>query len=245
MQVREQAMFAQLARFASELIGLIYPSKCLICNETQTSPLTHLLCENCLVEIASQPLPDVETIAETRGGLPGGKLDEVHAGWFYDTSMQIIIHAFKYRRRPSLSRVLGNMLAQRLQDDLTPKISQAVLVPVPLHRRRGRHRGFNQSILLAQAVAKAWNMTVLPRGLERTRFTKPQAKLDAAARLENVKDAFAFSSKSSLQGLTVLLVDDVFTTGATMNACAAVLKSAGATRVIGLALAKAGVVSHK
>jgi predicted amidophosphoribosyltransferase len=76
--------------------------------------------------------------------------------------------------------------------------------------------------------------------LERTRFTKPQAKLDAAARLENVKDAFAFSSKSSLQGLTILLVDDVFTTGATMNACAAALKSAGAARVIGLALAKAG-----
>jgi ComF family protein len=237
MKQSRQAIFTKLARFASELIGLIYPSKCLICNETQTSPLTHLLCENCLAEIASQPLPGAETIAETCGG---GKLDEVHAGWFYDTSMQIIIHAFKYRRRPSLSRVLGNMLAQRLQNNLTPQISQAVLVPVPLHRRRGRHRGFNQSILLAQALAQAWNMTVLPRGLERTRFTKPQAKLDAAARLQNVKDAFAFSSKSSLQGLTILLVDDVFTTGATMNACAAALKSAGAARVIGLALAKAG-----
>ncbi|MDZ7359566.1 MAG: phosphoribosyltransferase family protein [candidate division KSB1 bacterium] len=233
-------MFAKLARFANDVIGLIYPSKCLICGETQTSSLTHLLCENCLAEIASQPLPAAETITETRGELPGGELDEVHAGWFYDTTMQIIIHAFKYRRRPSLSRVLGNMLAQRLHDDLTPKISRAVLVPVPLHRRRGRHRGFNQSILLAQTVAQAWNMTVLPRGLERTRFTKPQAKLDAAARLENVKDAFALASKSNLQGLTVLLVDDVLTTGATMNACAAVLKSAGATRVIGLALAKAG-----
>ncbi len=240
MRAREQAIFAQLAGFANELIGLIYPSKCLICDETQTSPLTHLLCENCLAKIAAQPLPDAELIAEKRGGIVGSHLDEIYAGWFYDASMQLIIHAFKYRRRPSLSRVLGNMLAQRLQNDLTPKISQATLVPVPLHRRRGRHRGFNQSILLAQAVAQAWNMAVLPRGLERTRFTKPQAKLDAAARLENVKDAFAFSSKSSLQGLTVLLVDDVFTTGATMNACAAVLKSAGAARVIGLALAKAG-----
>jgi len=233
-------MFAKLARFANDLVGLIYPSKCLICDETQTSPLTHLLCENCLAEIASQPLPDVEAIAETRGGLPGGNLDEVHAGWHYDTSMQRIIHALKYRRRPSLSQVFGSTLAQRLQNDLKPKIPQAVLVPVPLHRRRGRHRGFNQSILLAEAVAQAWNMTVLPRGLERTRFTQPQAKLDAAARFENVKDAFALASKSNLQGLTVLLVDDVFTTGATMNACAAVLKSAGAARVIGLALAKAG-----
>jgi ComF family protein len=199
-----------------------------------------LLCEKCLDEIASGPLPNVETIAEAHGGLSSSNLDEIHAGWPFEASMQQVIHAFKYRRRPSLSKVFGKMLAQRLQNALAREISHAVLVPVPLHRRRGRERGFNQSILLAQALAEAWKMRILPRALERIRFTQQQATLTAPERQKNVEGAFAAASKSRLQNHTVFLVDDVFTTGATMNACATALKSAGAARVVGLVLAKAG-----
>jgi ComF family protein len=229
-------MFAQFVQLASDLSKLIYPAKCLICNGIQTSNRTHLLCENCLADLASRPLPETAAHAAT----PPGDLDEFHAGWHFDAAMQIAIHAFKYRRRPSLSRVLGEMLAQRLGNLRAREFSQAVLVPVPLHPRRGRERGFNQSILLAETLAQAWNMAVLPRGLQRVRFTETQAKLDAQARAKNVKGAFALAKKSNLQNHTIFLVDDVFTTGATMNACAAALKSAGAARVIGLALAKAG-----
>jgi ComF family protein len=185
--------------------------------------------------MASQPLPEAHVIAATNDN----KLDEVHAGWHFDTSMQLVIHTFKYRRRPSLSNILGEMLAQRLQHQRSDKTSAAVLVPVPLHPRRGRERGFNQSILLAQTLAKTWNMPLLPRGLERIRFTQQQAKLDAQARKENVEGAFAPSRNTRFDGRSVFLIDDVFTTGATMNACAAALKSAGAGRVIGLVLARA------
>jgi len=233
-------MRAQLARLFNDLVGLIYPSKCIVCHATQTSPRTHLLCEKCLTEIAARPLPNVQAIAEQRSGLAGKHLDAVLAGWHYDEAMQLIIPAFKYRRRPSLSHILGNMLAQRLQNFLGNENSRSVLVPVPLHPRRGRERGFNQSILLAQAVAKAWRMAVLPRALERTRFTQSQAKLEEdEARRKNVEGAFAPAENSPLAGRSIFLVDDVFTTGATMNACAAALKSAGAARVIGLALVKA------
>lgn len=229
-------MLAKLRELAGDLVGLIYPARCLICDTPQISTRTHLLCENCLNALAARPLPDVHTFDSTKDR----RLDEIHAGWFFETSIQLVIHAFKYRRRPSLSRLFGTMLAQRLQNNLQQKISQAFLVPVPLHPRRGRERGFNQSLLLAQAMAKAWNIAVLPRALHRVRFTQSQATLDAQARLENVKNAFAPAQKINLQNHTVLLVDDVFTTGATMSACAAALKAAGAARVIGLALAKAG-----
>jgi len=233
-------MLAKLGQLTRDLIGLIYPSKCLLCDNPQISPRTHLLCEKCLAEIAARPLPDAGAIVEQHGGSIGDHLDAVYAGWQYDTTMQQVIHSFKYRFRPSLSRVFGDMLAQRLQNDLQHEISRAVLVPVPLHPRRGRERGFNQSILLAEAVARAWNIILIPRALERVRFTKAQATLNAPARKENVEGAFAPAAKADLQGHTIFLIDDVFTTGATMNACAAALKSAGAARVIGLALATTG-----
>jgi len=238
-------MFAKLLQLPRDLLELVYPAACLICEHPQTSPRTHLLCEKCLSDLAAQPLPNIHAISATRGGISGDHLDAVYAGWLFDAPMQAVIHAFKYRRRPSLSKVFGAMLAQRLQNDLAREIQQgapfdAVLVPVPLHRRRGRERGFNQSMLLAQALAEIWKMKILLRALERIRFTQQQATLTAPERQKNVAGAFAPSAKFNLQNHTIFLVDDVFTTGATMNACAVALKSAGAARVVGLALAKAG-----
>jgi ComF family protein len=154
--------------------------------------------------------------------------------------MQQIIHATKYRRRPSLGDTLGDLLAQRLSTPLRDELAKAVVVPVPLHRRREMKRGFNQSLVLARALAKSWHLEVMPRALRRTRFTQPQAKLGAAERLQNVEGAFAPARGLHLETPTVLLIDDVLTTGATMNACAAALKAAGASKVIGIALAKAG-----
>jgi ComF family protein len=237
-------MFARLIQLLRDLLEFIYPAACLICEQPQTSRRTHLLCEKCLEEIASCPLPNVHAISAAFDKV-GEHLDAVHAGWPFDAPMQAVIHAFKYRRRPSLSKVFGIMLAQRLQNVFVREIQQtaafdAILVPVPLHRRRGRERGFNQSMLLAQTLAGIWKMKILPRALERIRFTQQQAKLTAAERQKNVEGAFAPTAKFNLSNRTIILVDDVFTTGATMNACASALKAAGAVRVIGLVMAKAG-----
>jgi ComF family protein len=154
--------------------------------------------------------------------------------------MQRIIHATKYRHRPSLGETLGDLLAQRLSVPLRDELAKTALVPVPLHRRREKKRGFNQSLVLARALAKAWHLEVAPRALRRTRFTQSQAKLGATERWQNVEGAFAPARGLHLEAPAVLLIDDVLTTGATMNACAAALKSAGVRKVIGIALAKAG-----
>ncbi|MCI0697816.1 ComF family protein [candidate division KSB1 bacterium] len=231
-------MLMKLTRFIHDLAGLIYPVKCLICDGCEASSRTQLLCENCLREISSRPLP--ETIGGQNRTANYSGLDSAFAGWHYDAAMQSIIHATKYRRRPSLGQTLGDLLAQRLSVPLRDELAQAVVVPVPLHRRRQRKRGFNQSLVLARALAKVWHLEVMPNALRRTRFTQPQAKLGAAERWENVEGAFAPARVLHLETPTIFLVDDVLTTGATMNACAVALKSAGASKVIGVALARAG-----
>jgi ComF family protein len=232
-------MFAPITRLINDLVGLIYPAKCLICGGWQTSPRTPMLCENCLEEISSLPLPNAD--GGQHEAANNGGIDAAFAGWHYHhAAIEQIIQTTKYRHRASLGRIMGEILAERVRAPVAVEMPRAVLVPVPLHRRREMKRGFNQSLVLARALAKSWHLEVMPRALRRIRFTQPQVKLNATERLQNVEGAFAPARGLHLETPTVFLVDDVLTTGATMNACAAALKSAGAGKVIGIALAKAG-----
>jgi ComF family protein len=103
-----------------------------------------------------------------------------------------------------------------------------VVIPVPLHKQRLKERGFNQSLLLAREVARVFGLEVDYRSLKRIRPTRPQVDLKPDERKKNVKGAFDVKSPERVRGRRVLLVDDVFTTGATVSECARVLKKAGA-----------------
>jgi ComF family protein len=153
------------------------------------------------------------------------------------------IHIYKYRFIPSLAIPLGSWLAERVTEVGLPLPDMCV--PVPLHPRRLRFRGFNQSTLLARTLASAltpgFDMPVLENCLLRTRFTKPQMKTETRGkRLNNLKNAFAFAEESIplIQDKTLWLIDDVATTGTTLEECAKVLKKAGAKQVFGIVLAR-------
>jgi ComF family protein len=139
--------------------------------------------------------------------------------------LAVAIQGLKYRRRRHLAHALGTLMAERY-----PFAGDALLVPVPLHLARLRHRGFNQAVLLARAIARRRGLQVAPRLLVRTRATAVQAGLSAADRRRNLRDAFALRVPARLGG-RVVLVDDVLTTGATADACARVLRAAGAERI--------------
>jgi ComF family protein len=136
------------------------------------------------------------------------------------------VRALKYQARRPLARTLGTLLAREY-----PFAPDAVLVPVPLHPRRLRERGFNQSLLLARALGRARRLVVARRALVRIRATVAQPGLTRAEREENLRGAFAVRTAEAIRDHAVVLVDDVLTTGATANACAAALLAAGATRV--------------
>jgi ComF family protein len=169
---------------------------------------------------------------------PPGAVDSARSAGDYDGALREIIHAFKYDGRRTLAAPLGELLCGAA-GDLLDETSCAV--PVPLHPWRRLHRGFNQAADLAALLP-----IPVVHALWRRRMTSPQTGLAAAARRRNVRGAFRLSPRlrrsviqSMIAGRNVVLVDDVRTTGATLNACAHVLKDAGAKEVRALTVARA------
>jgi len=151
----------------------------------------------------------------------------------YDGGLRELIHLLKYGRVRPAASVLGRMLAEVIQGFGSEFVS-AVIVPVPLHRSKLRQRGFNQAEEIARAALKDLqrNELKLAAGvLSRRRTTESQTGLSDHQRQQNVRGAFVVASPSEVAGEDVLLVDDVFTTGATVSECARVLRRAGADRV--------------
>lgn len=139
------------------------------------------------------------------------------------------IHAFKYRGEHALAAELGSLVASLIARDQATGTLIDALVPVPLHAARLRERGYDQTALLAAAVARSCGLPTIP-ALRRIRMTRPQVELDRAARAENARGAFV-GVAGSLHGLRVALLDDVTTTGATLRAAAAAARACGARAV--------------
>jgi ComF family protein len=149
----------------------------------------------------------------------------------------VAIHELKYRgRRRVASRLAGMLLEEAGARALVAESD--VLVPVPLHPRRRRERGFNQAALIAREVARRCERPWVEDALVRRQETPPQAGLSAAERRRNVASAFVVRRRGPVAGKVVTLVDDVLTTGATARACALALRAAGASEVRILALAR-------
>jgi ComF family protein len=167
------------------------------------------------------------------------------AGIYKDTLMAVI-HCFKYKGKIQLSRPLGTLLFAAF-GSFWDKMNIDLIVPVPLHSKKLRMRGFNTSFLLVKdwvGIAKFLNvrLPVIPvdtNVLARRRWTEPQTGLGRKERSANIKNAFNMSDGSKISGKRILIVDDVYTTGATVNECAKVLLKGGAGRVDVLTLARA------
>lgn len=160
-------------------------------------------------------------------------LARVRSAAAYDGCLEKAIHRFKYEGRRPLAGPLALLLAELLAVD---GIAAEAITWVPLHRGRLRSRGYNQAELLGRELARLSGLPVL-EGLVRSRDTPPQVGLDRIRRRENVRDAFGWQGLG-LSRVSLLLVDDVATTGATLDACAAALRAAGAGPVIGLTVAR-------
>lgn len=148
-----------------------------------------------------------------------------------------LIHRLKYSREIWIVKTLGRILAQGLEDSRLSGQEFDAIVPVPLHSKRLREREFNQADLLARALSRVSGLTVRDV-LVRSRYTGTQTVLDRAERRQNLRNAFSLRKNANVTNQNLLLIDDVLTTGSTLDACAAILLEQGAESVRALTLAR-------
>ena len=188
------------------------------------------LCQRCGVELAS-PRRECGCRARLKS------LTRLRSAVAYEGPVEAAVHRFKYEGWRKLAAPLAQLLAERLAVE---GVAARWIVAVPLHPDRMRQRGFNQAELLAAQLRARMALNAPDGGLIRTRATPPQVGRDRLRRFENVKDAFAWGG-SPLRGESILLIDDVATTGATLDACANVLRRAGSGPVTGVSIARVNV----
>jgi ComF family protein len=201
---------------ACHVLDLLLPPVCVACRRLLRGPQALPMCSLCRPE--HQPLPPA--LRHVDG------IEAVHA---YQGPLARAMTALKYEGQLELAGPLGRLLAGA---DLLRRDWDAV-IPVPLHRWRALLRGYNQAALLARWALPA-GQRARPRWLRRVRATAPQTAQDAAARRQNLRDAF--TAAPVVAGLRLLVIDDVTTTGATLQACLQALRAAGAREAAGLAL---------
>ena len=221
------------ALLRDELEAFLLPLRCPSCG-LGLDP-DRALCEPCG---AAVPRLDGAVCVRclSAGKEPPGCLREpgyrAYPAWVYDERAACAVHALKFHGRPGVATDLGRRIANALPSAYRPDL----VLGVPLHPVRRRERGYDQAGLLAEATAKALGCPRLEGSLERVRPTRPQARLDPRARRANLAGAFRVTEARALEGRTVLVVDDVITTGSTMEACLQALAACGA-RATGAALA--------
>jgi ComF family protein len=188
------------------------------------------MCRRCGVEVES-----AQSQCGCRGRLKS--LSRLRSAVAYEGPIEPVVRRFKYEGWRRLAGPLALLLAERL---VVEGLAAPWVVPVPLHAARLRQRGFNQADLLAGELRRRLALGQLPGRLVRTRATPPQVGHDRLWRLENVRGAFAWCG-ADLAGKALLVVDDVATTGATLDACATALRARGSGPVIGVSVARVTV----
>lgn len=225
-------------RFYYWLVDLVAPPSCAVCGKVDT-----WLCEKCAPQILLLDGPICQRCGQRWSGGPlcascrhsPLQVSPVRSVFEYNDSIRQIIHALKYRGATEIVATLGPQLKQSWQHY---KLPSDFLVPVPLHETREKQRGYNQSHIIAQTMNKLLRITTHAI-LTRTKNTASQTKLNKQERKQNVEAAFTYTADIDIQGKHITLVDDVATTGATLDACANVLLSNGAQSVNAFTLARA------
>ncbi len=233
-------------RSGAALLDLFLPRHCVACARPVERGREDVVCGRCWAALPRLRHPQCERCGHPLvvGDLPGSDAGARRCRWcdllppwvravrsvcwVPEGAGGAVVHACKYEDWPAVTRGMARRMANlRWPDDVVAE--RRALVPVPLAAGRLRERGYNQSTLLARALAPAWGVPVWDDVLRRTRATRAQARLTPADRLRNVAGAFEAveSARPGLRGAHVVLVDDVVTTACTLNACAAALCAAG------------------
>lgn len=228
------------------MLDWIFPQRCLVCRKFLKKEQTSLchICEEIWPQIGSSSCPQCSypyTNSSSPSHLCGDCLTypkqclKVRALGVYRGVLLEMIHRLKYSHEEHLAHFLGGRMAGMCDGSACD-----LILPVPMTKRRLRERGYNQSVLLAKTLARIWKKECDPFLLKKVDDTPPQAQLQGKERRKNLRKVFSLQEPRQIEGKSVLLVDDVYTTGATVEALTAILIDAGALEVCAAVVARAG-----
>lgn len=241
MSVPLSPLQQKLHHISRPLVDLLFPPSCAGCKRAGT-----ILCDQCAqsVEKINQAIclrcgrtqvTEANTLCSLCLADKQPVLTMVRAAAFHTEPLRAIIHNFKYGSRPELAQPLGRYLLATFAAAEWQRVAIDCVAPVPMFAARQKERGYNQAELLAASFCRTVRLPLATNLLRRIRFTQAQVGLSAKERKDNVKEAFEASP--AMKGKNILLIDDVYTTGATLRSCAESALQQGALRVYALALA--------
>ena len=240
-------MMAVITDIRKSILNLVFPLHCLACRAPVEESAVWQVCGRCLDDIRPNPRPwcrrcgrsvdFADALCRECRKMPGRHFKRNYSAYLYDGALKECIHKFKYGGISRLSGLFSSLLIDFIKDN--PEILKDIdlLVPVPLGKNRLRERGYNQSSMLTRPISEEFGVLSVD-ALAKKKSTPPQSELKRESRLINLKGAFEMRPDISVNGKNILIIDDVFTTGSTINECASVLKDAGAGRIYSLTLAR-------
>lgn len=238
------------------LVDWLYPPRCRACGARILGRDAQYFCAVCwkqvhllrhpLCSICGRPFPDGSGDDHECGACIARppRFAKARSWAFYPREEDVehplrrVVQKFKYGRKTALGKPLGRLMAEGSEEFLG-SLELDVIVPVPLHPKRLRWRGFNQSVLLGREVSRRYNTPLDPFALQRSVATPPQTQLTEEERRRNVRGAFEINPERPVKGKHILIIDDVYTSGATVNECSRALMRGGAKGVYVLTLARA------
>ncbi len=233
-------------RFCDVILQWFYPPRCVLCGKLIKIGQQDILCNNCqntvqwkegaVCQKCGRSIYTNEKYCE-RCQKANFVFEKGIAVFSYSDVRDAIAHfKFHYWKRDAVP--LAKLMGDYLLTHYTELVEQTeLLIPVPMYEKKQKIRGFNQSELLAKAISKRIEKPYSANNLKRIRNTQPQSLLNAEQRKQNIKGAFSVENVEEIKGKTVLLIDDIFTTGTTVNECSKVLYESGAKSVLFFSLA--------
>jgi ComF family protein len=189
---------------------------------------SNLVCGTCLNKLRQTQFGNwIKSMSCSEG------IDAAFSCWFFDDELQQVIHLLKYSDYAGVGTQLGKLMGKTIQVDNIREID--MLIPIPLHTVKKRKRGYNQADFIAKGLSTSWNCPVRTDVLRRTKFTESQTQLNKQERIQNLADAIVV--RRNVKDKTIVLIDDVLTTGSTMSSAAIALKKCGTKKVIALTCA--------
>jgi ComF family protein len=253
LQPGQDLPVSPICRIADGILNLVYPECCVICSVPVSRMQNRGICRNCWEKVLQQrisspmcpscgvPFQSLESESTHLCGsciLHPPPYSGARAFGRYGSELSRMIQAFKFGGRQNLAGLLAPLLASTFQEFWSDREID-LIVPVPLHPKRKRERGYNQALLLARGLSRLVGLPFRGDALLRIRSTAPQVGLSDEERARNLKKAFRCKKPAALKGRRILLIDDVMTTGSTAASAADALLEGGALRVSVLTLARA------